>query len=64
MSDSEEARKYALQLMERKDVLQAELNTQYDILSTNKATMNTPLVDPEGFPRAGTCLVIRSVFSV
>jgi len=42
----------ALALMARKDALQAELDSQYSILSNNQCTMNSPLVDPEGFPRA------------
>lgn len=38
--------------MTRKDALEAELQAQYSILSSNNSTMNTPLVDPEGFPRS------------
>jgi len=38
--------------MSRKETLETELNAQFSILSANQSTMNTPLVDPEGFPRA------------
>lgn len=56
MSEAKEgpAKTAAMQLMERREILQAQLNTQYAILDANNATMNTPLVDPDGFPRAGT----------
>jgi 26S proteasome regulatory subunit N4 len=46
------ARQHALTLMSRKETLETELNAQFSILSANQSTMNTPLVDPEGFPRA------------
>jgi 26S proteasome regulatory subunit N4 len=46
------ARQRTLDLMERKDALETELSAQFSILSANQSTMNTPLVDPEGFPRA------------
>jgi len=46
------ARQHALALMSRKEELEAALNAQFSILSANQSTMNTPLVDPEGFPRA------------
>jgi 26S proteasome regulatory subunit N4 len=46
------ARQHALTLMSRKEALETELNAQFSILSANQSTMNTPLVDPEGFPRA------------
>jgi 26S proteasome non-ATPase regulatory subunit 9 len=38
--------------MSRKETLETELNAQFAILSANQSTMNTPLVDPDGFPRA------------
>lgn len=40
--------------MERKDVIELEIETQLSILKANNATMQTPesLVDREGFPRA------------
>lgn len=39
-------------LMARKDNIQTEMDAQFSILSANSSTMNTPLVDPQGFPRA------------
>ncbi|EIN12741.1 hypothetical protein PUNSTDRAFT_97583 [Punctularia strigosozonata HHB-11173 SS5] len=40
-------------LMARKDGIEAEIEAQLSILAANgNATMNTPLVDREGFPRA------------
>ena len=55
MADTREsqARTVALELMERREIIQAKLNTQYAILEANNATMSTPLVDADGFPRAG-----------
>ena len=54
MSDSDRIEQTAaLKLIERKEILEAKLNTQYAILEANGATMNTPLVDADGFPRAG-----------
>jgi 26S proteasome non-ATPase regulatory subunit 9 len=38
--------------MQRKETLETVLQAQYSILSSNQSTMNTPLVDPEGFPRS------------
>jgi len=45
-------RAYALSLISQKEGLEAELQTQYDILKSHNSTMSTPLVDAEGFPRA------------
>ncbi|KZT23443.1 hypothetical protein NEOLEDRAFT_1136496 [Neolentinus lepideus HHB14362 ss-1] len=39
-------------LMGQKENLEAELDAQFSILSANQSTMNSPLLDPEGFPRA------------
>lgn len=39
-------------LMARKDAIEAEMEAQLSILQSNAVTMDTPLVDPEGFPRA------------
>jgi 26S proteasome non-ATPase regulatory subunit 9 len=39
-------------LMSKKDNIEAELDTHFSILKANNVTMQTPLVDPEGFPRA------------
>jgi len=38
-------------LMARKDALESQLETQSSILRGNSCTMNTPLVDADGFPR-------------
>ncbi len=38
-------------LMERKDKIQEELNAQFSVLKSESCTMNTPLVDEQGFPR-------------
>jgi 26S proteasome regulatory subunit N4 len=46
------SRAHALSLMQKKETLETELQAQYSILSSNQSTMNTPLVDPEGFPRS------------
>lgn len=39
-------------LMARKDALEAELEVQFSVLKANNVTMQTPLVDNEGFPNA------------
>ncbi|KAI0365735.1 hypothetical protein BV20DRAFT_1027655 [Pilatotrama ljubarskyi] len=39
-------------LVARKDAIEAEMEAQFSILQSNAVTMDTPLVDPEGFPRA------------
>jgi 26S proteasome non-ATPase regulatory subunit 9 len=39
-------------LISQKDNIEAELETHISILKANNVTMQTPLVDPEGFPRA------------
>ena len=39
-------------LMARKDAIEAEIEAQFSILQSNSVTMDTPLVDAEGFPRA------------
>ena len=39
-------------LMARKDAIELELETQLSILKANNVTMQTPLVDHDGFPRA------------
>lgn len=39
-------------LIARKDAIQVELDGQFAILSANNSTLRTPLVDPQGFPRA------------
>ncbi|KAF8506325.1 hypothetical protein JB92DRAFT_2962699 [Gautieria morchelliformis] len=42
----------ARSLMAHKDTIQADLDGQFAILSANDSTLHTPLVDPQGFPRA------------
>ena len=39
-------------LMLRKDAIEAEIDAQASVLKANNVTMQSPLVDPEGFPRA------------
>lgn len=39
-------------LMSRKDAIEAELEAQSSILKANSSTLNSPLLDSEGFPRA------------
>lgn len=46
------AQQHAHSLIGRKTALESQLQEQYSILTSNNSTMSTPLVDPEGFPRA------------
>ena len=39
-------------LITRKENIEAEIETQHEILRANFSTLSTPLVDSEGFPRA------------
>lgn len=39
-------------LMLRKSSIEAEIDAQASILKANNVTMQSPLIDPEGFPRA------------
>lgn len=39
-------------LMQRKDNIEAEIETHISILKANDSTLQSPLVDVEGFPRA------------
>ena len=39
-------------LMARKEAIEAEIMDRLEVLKANNCTMQTPLVDPEGFPRA------------
>ncbi|KAL1950329.1 hypothetical protein VTO73DRAFT_5453 [Trametes versicolor] len=39
-------------LMARKDAIEAEMEAQLSVLQSNSVTMDTPLVDSEGFPLA------------
>jgi len=52
LPNSESPREQARALMSQKDDIEAELETHISILKANNVTMQTPLVDPEGFPRA------------
>lgn len=38
-------------LMARKDAIELEIETQFSILKAQNVTMETPLVDRDGFPR-------------
>jgi len=38
-------------LMEQKDRIQEEMNVHFSLLKSQSCTMNTPLVDEQGFPR-------------
>jgi len=39
-------------LIAQKDGIESQIETHLSILKVNNVTMSTPLVDPEGFPRA------------
>ncbi|KAJ3741655.1 hypothetical protein EV360DRAFT_57839 [Lentinula raphanica] len=42
----------AKELMDRKKNIEAEIGAHITILKANQSTMQSPLVDPDGFPRA------------
>ncbi|KAJ3976937.1 hypothetical protein EV361DRAFT_1024104 [Lentinula raphanica] len=42
----------AKELMDRKKNIEAEIEAHITILKANQSTMQSPLVDPDGFPRA------------
>jgi len=44
-------KEHARALVARKDGIEAELDTQLSILRANNATLQSPLVDNQGFPR-------------
>ncbi len=46
------ARTRALELIAQKQTLEQQLSSQFSILEANASNMNSPLIDPEGFPRA------------
>jgi 26S proteasome non-ATPase regulatory subunit 9 len=52
LPSQESPRELARALMARKDTIEAEIDAQLSILKANSCDMTTPLVDPEGFPRA------------
>ena len=43
---------HARDLIARKDAIEQQMEAQFSILQSNGVNMDTPLVDPEGFPRA------------
>ena len=51
-SSSENPRERAKQLVETRSNIEAELEAHFSILKANDVTMETPLIDREGFPRA------------
>ncbi|KAJ8503331.1 hypothetical protein ONZ45_g10963 [Pleurotus djamor] len=48
----ESPREAAQALMQRKDRIEAEIKSQHAILQANGVTLQSPLVDADGFPRA------------
>lgn len=46
------ARQRAMNLMSRKEAAEADISAQFSVLCANESTMDTPLVDAEGFPRS------------
>lgn len=48
----ENPREHAQKLMEQRSNIEAELEAHFSVLQANNVTMDTPLVDREGFPRA------------
>jgi 26S proteasome non-ATPase regulatory subunit 9 len=44
-------REQARTLISRKEGIEAELDAQFSILRANNSTLQSPLVDNEGFPR-------------
>lgn len=43
---------HARDLMARKDAIEEQMDAQFAILQSNGVNMDSPLVDPDGFPRA------------
>lgn len=61
----QQQRAATLQLMNEKDRIEAQIDHQLSILRMNDSTMQTPLVDSEGFPRADIDIVsVRTVNSL
>lgn len=59
--NADEARELTLQLAKARDDIDAELQSNIDVLSEQQATMTSPLVDSQGFPIATTDIVaVRS----
>jgi 26S proteasome non-ATPase regulatory subunit 9 len=58
----QQQRTAALRLMDEKDRIEAQIDHQLSILRMNDSTMQSPLVDSEGFPRADIDIVsVRTV---
>lgn len=58
----QQQRTAALRLMDEKDRIEAHIDHQLSILRMNDSTMQSPLVDSEGFPRADIDIVsVRTV---
>ena len=59
--NADEARELTLQLAKARDDIDAELQSNIEVLSQQQATMTSPLVDSQGFPIATTDIVaVRS----
>ena len=43
---------HARDLIARKDAIEQQMEAQFSILQSNGVNMDTPLLDPDGFPRA------------
>lgn len=52
LTPKESAADQVRQLMSQKEAIEAQIDAKLSILAANHCTMQTPLVDPEGFPRA------------
>lgn len=61
---AQQQRSVALRLMNQKDRIEAQIEHQLSVLRMNESTMQSPLLDPEGFPRADIDIVsVRNVNS-
>lgn len=59
---AQQERSVALRLMDQKELIEAQIEHQQSILRLNDSTMQSPLLDPEGFPRADIDIVsVRNV---
>jgi hypothetical protein len=58
----QQQRAATLRLMDEKDRIEAQIEHQLSVLRMNDSTMQSPLVDSEGFPRADIDIVsVRTV---
>ncbi|GMK55261.1 hypothetical protein CspeluHIS016_0203170 [Cutaneotrichosporon spelunceum] len=48
----DEPREYARALMQRKEEIEAEIDALNAVVASHGASSDTPLIDPEGYPRA------------